>query len=223
MQTPKVTFPFVLVNFKTYPGGTGEKALQLAKIIESVSLESGVCMIPAVQLSDLRMVCEAVSVPVFAQHVDGVEYGSNTGHVLAEAVAEAGAAGTLINHSEHRVGDQVAACVAAANRVGLTTVVCAQDSDEAQTLGELDVDYIAVEPPELIGGDISVSTANPDLISDSVAKVGEGRVVVGAGVKTGEDVKIAKELGSVGILVASGVCKVDNPEEVLMDFASNFR
>ena len=46
-----------------------------------------------------------------------------------------------------------------------------------------------MEPPELIGGDISVTTADPSIVSDTVAVVKavnpNVRVLCGAGVKSG--------------------------------------
>ena len=48
-------------------------------------------------------VAEAVEIPVFAQHIDPIKPGNSTGHILAESVKEAGAVGTLINHSERQL------------------------------------------------------------------------------------------------------------------------
>lgn len=218
MQDSKLEIPFVLVNFKTYLESTGENALTLGRVIESVSKETGVSMGIAVQAVDVRMCAKELDIPVFAQHVDAVGSGSNTGLVLAESLLQAGARGTLINHSEKRVPD-VGACIQSAKRAGLLTMICAEDDVEAASFLNLEPDFLAVEPPELIGGDISVSSAKPELISGAVDKIGEGRVVVGAGVKTGEDVKVAKDLGAVGVLVASGVCKASDPRSVLIEFA----
>jgi triosephosphate isomerase len=47
-------------------------------------------------------------------------------------------------------------------------------------------------------------------------------VLCGAGVKNGEDVRKAKELGAKGILVASGVVKAENPEEAIRDLLEGF-
>jgi triosephosphate isomerase len=84
-------------------------------------------------------------------------------------------------------------------------------------------DFVAVEPPELIGGDISVSTANPELISDAVATIGAGKVLVGAGIKNAEDVRIALKLGAVGVLVASGVVKAADPVAALEDLCKGMK
>ncbi|MBU1018923.1 MAG: triose-phosphate isomerase [Patescibacteria group bacterium] len=213
--------PIIITNFKTYETGTGSKALELAKIHAKVAADLKVSMAIAVQPTDLVTLVASVGFPVFSQHMDPVSYGSSTGHILPEAIKGAGAAGTLLNHSERRIPmDQIRASIERAKEVSLFTIVCAADDEEAAEIAAMGPDMIAVEPPELIGGDISVSTSDPDLIKRSAEVVGEGRLLVGAGVKTGEDVRIAVELGAAGVLLASGVTKAADPEAVLRDLAS---
>ena len=48
-----------------------------------------------------------------------------------------------------------------------------QDIDEAKSLAALVPDYVAVEPPELIGGDVSVTSADPQIVSDTASAVRE--------------------------------------------------
>lgn len=215
--------PVIIVNFKTYKEATGDKAVALAKICEKVAKETGKNIIPAVQAADIYRVSKAVKIPVFAQHADEAEQGQSTGAITIESVKEAGASGTLINHSEHRIGkDKIKKVVERAKKLGLITVVCAKDSDEGKELDVFKPDFIAVEPPELIGGDISVSTAKPEVIEESVKKIKGKRVIVGAGVKTKKDVEKAASLGGVGILVASGVVKAKYPEKELKALAEGF-
>jgi triosephosphate isomerase len=157
---------------------------------------------------------------VFAQHVDGVDFGSHTGKTPPQLAQRLGASGTLLNHSENRFSDfaLLEKAIIKAKQAGLFVVVCAESSQEgAEIMSKYRPDLIAVEPPELIGGDISVSTAQPELITDSVRRIGRKKVLVGAGVKNAQDVKIALELGAVGILVASGITKVHDPESALLD------
>ncbi|MDH5461050.1 MAG: triose-phosphate isomerase, partial [Candidatus Bathyarchaeota archaeon] len=96
----KLRTPIILINFKTYAEATGKKALKLAETAANVSLETDICIGLAPQLTDLASVARLVALPVFAQHIDPITPGSFTGHVLPESVKEAGATGTLINHSE---------------------------------------------------------------------------------------------------------------------------
>lgn len=213
--------PLILTNFKTYESATGKKALELAKIHANVATKTGKNITVAVQAFDLANIAQNTNLPVFAQNIDAVTYGSFTGWNLAEGAKSAGAVGTILNHSEHRLEFNVLEkSIKRAKEVGLYTVVCAETAREgAEIMQKFAPDLIAVEPPELIGGDISVSTANPEIISESVQLIGPGKVLVGAGIKNGEDVRIAIKLGAVGVLLASGITKVENPEEVLFDLA----
>jgi len=211
----------IIVNFKTYESAVGENAVALAKIHEVVAEETGAAIAVAVNALDLERVIAAVKIPVFAQHVDAAEFGSFTGGIVPELVKKMGAAGTLLNHSEKRLGENLAKSVEAAKAAGLQIVVCAEDDNEAEKIAaDLKPDFVAVEPPELIGGDISVTSANPEVVKNSVAKVGKTPLLVGAGVKNGTDVKTALELGAKGVLLASGVTKADDPAAVLRDLAS---
>jgi triosephosphate isomerase len=216
MQSKK---PIIIVNFKTYPSSTGEEAVHLAKICEKVAFETGTDVRVAVCAPDIYPVSQAVSIPVYAEHVDPYPPGRYTGSVLPEVVKTAGGTGTLLNHSEHQIPmKKLADSIKRASHVSLTTVVCANTPAKAKTIAKMKPDFIAVEPPELIGGDISVSKAKPGVISRSVKEV-KGkygiRLLVGAGIKTREDVVKALELGADGVLIASGVDLAPDHEKAL--------
>ena len=214
----------ILVNFKTYEQGTGKSAMELAKVCAEVHAGGKVDVGAAVQAVDLGSV-SGLELPVWGQHVDPVVYGSHTGHVLPEAVKGYGAVGTLLNHSEHRVSEEVIKkTIARCKEAGLKVILCVETPSEAAKFGLLGPDMIAIEPPELIGGDVSVSTAKPELISDTVKalKGTDIPVLCGAGVKNGADVAKAKELGAVGILLASGVVKNEDPGKVLKEMVEAF-
>ena len=219
---PEIKTPVVIINFKTYPQATGEKSVTLAKVCQSVSHEYDVPIVVAPQISDLYRVVEAVDIPVFSQHMDPGEQGRFTGHVLGEALVEAGCSGTLLNHSENRMQlADVELAVTKARKLDLYTVVCTNNPAVSVAAATMTPDSVAVEPPELIGGDISVSKAQPELISDTVERVHriDERIPVlcGAGIKDHEDVRIVMRLGCKGILVASGVTKAADPENALLD------
>ncbi len=220
----KVRTPLILVNFKTYSEATGKKAIKLAKTAENISLETEVCIGLAPQFTDIAPIARQVSVPVFAQHIDPVKPGSFTGHVLAESVKQAGAVGTLINHSERRLKlADIEATIARAREAGLVSLVCASSTDVSAAVAALGPDMIAVEPPELIGTGIPVSKAKPEVITGAIELVErinpDVLVLCGAGLTMGADVAAALRLGTKGILVASGVVKAKYPHKVLLEFA----
>jgi len=219
-----MNLPTIIVNFKLYEQGTGQSAVELAKIHEKVAHETGASIGVAVSALDLVRVVDSVDIPVFAQHVDLVEYGSFTGHVLPHEVKEIGAYGTLLNHAERQLGDhELRDSIKKAKDSGLYVVACANTPEAAEKIVDWEPDLVAVEPPELIGGDISVSKAGPEIIEDSVKLIGQNKVLVGAGIKDPEDVSIALQLGACGVLLASGVVKSDDPFGALMGLVSGLK
>jgi len=224
----KLQIPMIIVNFKTYLEATGEKSVELAKKAEKVSADTKVLIGVAPQFVDIAVVAEAVSIPVFAQHIDPIQPGSHTGHVLAESVKEAGALGTLINHSERQLKlSDINAIIKMTREKSLVSLVCANNPAISASAAALKPEIIAIEPPELIGTGIPVSKAKPEVITDTIRRVREinKKVVIlcGAGISHGEDVEAALRLGTQGVLVASGIVKAKDPDRVLREFAEATR
>jgi len=220
----KIQTPIILVNFKTYLEATGRRAVELAKVAERVSREIRVSICVAPQFTDIALVAGEVEIPVFAQHIDPIKPGSHTGYVLADAVKEAGAVGTLINHSERQLRiSEIDAAIKIAREKELVSVVCANNDTISAAIAALKPDMVAVEPPELIGTGVSVSKAKPEVIESTIRLVREinptVKILCGAGVSDGEDVAAALRLGTDGVLVASAVVKAKDPYRVLLDFA----
>ncbi len=216
--------PIILVNYKTYSEATGKKAVKLSKIAEDVSMETGVNVSVAPQLADIASVCDAVSIPVFAQHIDPIFPGSSTGHVLLESVKEAGAIGTLINHSERRLKlCDIEAIVARTREANMISVVCTNNAPVSEAAAALKPDIVSLEPPELIGTGIPVSKSKPEVVTETVALVKHVNpdivTLCGAGITKGDDVAAALKLGTMGVLVASGIVKAKDPRKVIMEFA----
>ena len=217
--------PVIVLNVKTYAEATGNKALEIAEIMDKISKETGASMAISVQATDLTMCAEKVSIPVFAEHIDPIKPGSHTGWTLPEAVKATGAVGTLINHSEHRLKlADIDICIARAKELGLGHIVCSNNIVTSKAIAALSPNFVAVEPPELIGGDISVTTADPGIVSGSVDAVRDVdknvKILCGAGVKNGKDVAKSIELGAEGVLLASGIVKAKDKESVVQDLVS---
>ncbi len=216
--------PVIVLNVKTYAEAVGNKSLEIAKHMEKIGEEIGVSMAISVQAADIRLLKD-VNIPVYAEHIDPVKPGSHTGWTLPEGVKDAGAVGTLINHSEHRLKlADIDFCVTRAKELSLGQIVCTNNVTTSKAAAVLNPDFVAVEPPELIGGDISVTTADPDIVKNSVEEVQKinknVKVLCGAGVKNGRDVAKSIELGAEGVLLASGIVKADDKEKVIRDLAS---
>ena len=215
----------IVVNFKTYESAQGDAAVALAKAMEEVDATTDATMVAVVSAFDLSAVkAAAPNLEVWAQHLDPIGWGSNTGWLHPETAMARGAAGSIINHAEHKVDISHVENLLSQLPDEFPVCACAADIDEAKALAALSPTFIAVEPPELIGGDISVTTADPGIVSGTAAAVkaanAEVRVLCGAGVKNGADVAMAIELGTEGVLLASGVTKASDPLAVLNDLVS---
>jgi triosephosphate isomerase (TIM) len=216
--------PVIIVNFKTYLESTGKRAIELAKHAERAAKETGANIIVVPQFADLAGVVGAVEIPVFAQHIDPIKPGNSTGHILAESIIEAGAVGTLVNHSEMQLKlADVDAVVRLTREKKLTSCVCTSNPSISAAVAYLNPDIISIEPPELIGTGVAVSQAQPEAVTNTirlVRKVNDEAVILcGAGISRGEDVSVALKLGTRGVLVASGIVKAKDPYSVLRAFA----
>ena len=218
----------LVINLKSYIETIGKRGLELLEAAEKVAEEYGINIVIAPQFTDIYLLAKNVKkVKIFAQHIDPIEPGAHTGYILPEAVKEAGAVGTLINHSEKpmKIID-IEKAINMAKRLGLTTIVCANDEIVGAAIAKLNPDYVAVEPPELIGTGISVSTAKPEIVINSVKMIKEVnpnvKVLVGAGISNKEDVKKALEYGAEGVLLASAVTKAKNFYEKIKELAEGF-
>lgn len=212
---------FVLVNLKAYqvdPVAVGDAAAAV-----SVPDEATIAVAP--QAAHVERVA-ATGVQTWAQHVAPIEPGSHTGQPLAEALGAAGAVGTILNHSERRLAlGAIETAVAAAERAGLSTIVCAATPAQAGAVAAFEPDAVAIEPPALIGTGTPVSQADPDLVTDAVAAVTavdpEIPVYCGAGISSGEDVRAARELGAEGVLLASEVAKAPDSAAALENLVAD--
>ncbi len=217
--------PIVILNYKTYLESSGENALELARALKSASEESGITMVAAPQAADIYRIQDQISLPIFAQHIDPITPGGHTGSNLIETLIEAGISGSLINHSENRMKladiDEV---IQLCKQNDIESCVCTNNIATSKAIATFSPDAVAVEPPELIGTGIPVSQAQPEVVKDSVKGVKsinkKIKVLCGAGISTGDDMKAAMDLGADGVLLASGIVKAENPKEALLDLVS---
>ena len=217
----KITYPAIFLNCKTYVESSGEKGIKLAKIAEKVAEEynSSIIIIPQHPL--LAKIVDEVNIPVFSQSINPRIAGSHTGWILPDNLKSIGVKGTLINHSEHR--DTIANIENSINmckELNLYSLTCSNNAKTSLGLAACLPDAIAMEPPELIGSGISVST-KPEIIRETIYLIKkhfeEVKTVVGAGISTKKDVSDSIELNAEGILLASAFVKAKDPEKILIE------
>ena len=215
-----------IINFKNYEDIAGVKSIQLAKTAAKIAKKHKIKIVVCLPQHLISEVAK-VSDDVYAQHLDNSKVGSTTGFVIPEIVKKSGVVGALINHSEHRIPEKdIEELVARLKELKMKLVVCVQDVKEASAYARLNPNYIAIEPPELIGSGKAVSKEQPKIITDSFNAVKNAnnstQLLCGAGIVSGEDVLRALELGAKGILVASGIVKAKNWEKSIEEFALAF-
>ncbi|MGN1362901.1 MAG: triose-phosphate isomerase [Methanobrevibacter sp.] len=217
--------PVVILNFKTYLEASGENALELAKALESAADESGIQMMAAPQACDIYRIKEETSIPILSQHIDNISPGSHTGSTLFDALISSGIDGSLLNHSEKRL---TLADIHELNQKlkdnDLISCICTNNVETSVAAAYFSPDIVAIEPPQLIGTGISVSQAEPEVVKGTVDKVKavnkDVKVLCGAGISTGEDMRSAIDLGAEGVLLASGIVKAKDPRNALIELVS---
>lgn len=217
-QGLEITPPFFEIGPKAYM--FGPEVVDLARQADALSRAYDVQIIITPQDVDIANVARAVdTVLVFAQHMDPLERGRGVGSVLPEAVKAAGAAGVLLNHVEKRVSrDELARTIRRADDVGLATMVCADDTDDAISIAELEPNVIIVESPVLIAGGrrdesgrASIAVAN-----EAIWHVNRGiRVLHGAGITGAKDVHAVIAAGAQGAGSSSAIFMARDPQAML--------
>jgi len=212
-----------IINCKNYEEIAGGKIIEFVKIAEKISKKYKIKIAVAPPQHLIGLVANS-SIPILAQHVDNSNVGSTTGFMIPELLKKSKVSGSLINHSEHRISsDEISKLVLKLRELKMISVVCVKDVAEAKKYAKLNPDYIAIEPPELIGSGKAVSKEKPELITKSADVVNSAKnktkLLCGAGIVSGQDVTKALELGSKGILVASGIIKAKNWTKIIEEFS----
>jgi triosephosphate isomerase (TIM) len=213
--------PIILINFKLYKESVANKALQLAKEISKVK-KTNYDIVVAPSLLTIKEVAQKTNLTVYSQHTDHVELGAHTGRISVKELKAVGVKGTILNHSERKIPlNYLQEIVEICKTNRIKTVVCASTLSEIKKVALFHPNYIAYEPKKLIGGDISVTESNPDIIVEAVELVKEisprTKLLCGAGVHSKEDLGHALLLGTHGVLIGHAVPKAKDPAKLLRE------
>ena len=212
-----------VINCKNYEEIAGDKIIKFVKIVKKISKKYKVKIAISPPQHLVGLVANS-SIPILAQHIDVSKVGSTTGFIIPELLKKSKVKGSLINHSEHRItSKEIEKLVLKLKELKMISILCVKDIAEVKKYVKLNPDYIAIEPPELIGSGKAVSKEKPELIAKAASIVNNSKnktkLLCGAGIVSGEDVAKAIELGSKGILVASGIIKAKDWNKVISEFA----
>ena len=201
-----------IVNVKVYENVLKDPISFISPLLKTRSDHFQIAF--AVPAFNIQSLSKSFGENVMGQHVDLNPYGPFTGSVPMESLISMGIKSSLLNHSERRIEREVIfETVKKAKKLDFGLVVCCESLREIEVFSSNGANVIAYEPPELIGGDISVSTSKPDIIMEGVkvCRRNGATLFVGAGVKTREDVEKSLEQGAEGILISSGITKAKDP------------
>lgn len=220
-----VDYPHFQVNFKVYPGTSGEDGLQFARLIERVGTNVGANFVVTPQIPDLGLVAEGTDLPVTAPYVDATEPGRGMGRVLPETVRAAGADGAVLNHAENRETlTDLARKIARCHDVGLDSFVCVDSIEMGEAVAPFDPDAVVLEKPEDISTDRAITRTHPELVRTFVDVMHREnphiKCHVGGGIGSAEDVRLAFEQGADATGAASAISLADDPESILTEIGT---
>ncbi|MBA3749809.1 MAG: triose-phosphate isomerase [Nitrosopumilus sp.] len=226
MNIYKKKGPFI-INLKNYLETSGDNTIEIVKVAERVSEKLDVEIIISPPQPSLALIAKRTKLNVISQHIDLKKTGSTTGYYVPEIIKKVGAIGSIINHSEHELKiDEINPLIEKLKELNLVSVVCVKTVEELKIILEFEPDFIAIEPPELIGTKKSISSEKPFLILECGKLVSKSnkktKLICGAGINKNEDIKIAIENGVSGILVSSSITKANNWENKIFELASAF-
>lgn len=218
MKKATLRRPFFVVNPKSYL--YGEEILSLAKYTDALAKKHDVDVLFTAQLIDIPAIVAGTSnLIVTAQHMDGLVPGKGMGHVLPEALYQAGVRGTFLNHAEHpMIVSELAKAMKRADELGILTIVCADTVEEAQAIAKLHPDVMVCEPTSLIGtGQVSDKNymASTNEAVKSVSP--DTKVLQAAGISTAQNVYDAIIIGADGTGGTSGIVCAKDPHKTSDD------
>lgn len=206
----------LVINLKNYK--VGKEVFDLVKKIEIYYNKADI----AVPVAEIKEIAKSVgaNTKIYAQHVDYQEIGRGTGFVTPESLINAGASGSLLNHSEHRVSlAEIKKTIKRCNEVGLRLIICSSSLREVSQLKKLNPYAIAFEDKKLIATGKSITEHNQHDIKKFVDIIKDTEIIplCGAGISKGEDIAHALVLGCRGVLVSSAVANSQTPEKFLKE------
>ena len=140
-----------VINCKNYEEIAGENIIKFVKIAEKISKKYKIKIAISPPQHLIGVVANS-TIPILSQHIDDSKVGSTTGFVIPELLKKSKVKGSLINHSEHRISSkEIEKLVLKLKELKMISILCVKDIAEVKKYVKLNPDYIAIEPPELIG------------------------------------------------------------------------
>ena len=212
MNKAKLRRPFFVVNPKSYLYGEAE--LKLAKVADELAKKYDIDILFTAQHADLRLVAEnTTNLIITAQHVDGHSIGRGMGKILPEAIVEAGAQATFLNHAENPLTiSQLVKAMQRCRELGMLTIVCSDNDEDTKAIATLKPDVMVCEQTSLIGTGKAADASYMKTTTELVKSISPNTLVLqAAGISTPDDVYNAITAGADGTGGTSGIVCADDP------------
>ena len=221
---PTLSVPFFEIGPKNVLRRPELHALLAAAQLQSRRL--GVAVIATLPVTEIEpAVLLFPDLHLFAQHMDPDPPGNSVGRVIAEALADAGASGVMLNHADHPMRlDDIAAAVGRARSNGLMSLVCAADEPAAAAVAALSPDILLYEPPALIGhGGGALRPWIPRI--NALVRAIEPRTLImhAGGVATPENARDIVRAGAAGTGATSAIINAPDRGKIVEGFLSAVR
>lgn len=213
----------IILNFKTYPETFSNKSEDLAKIIKETSANYKTQVIIAAPALDACHLQNSTGVEVWLQSIDEYSEGKHSGWVSLKQAQSLGINGSLINHSEHRLKKGTIQKILASKPKDFKIVCCAHSLNQISWIKKSSPDYILYEPPELIASpDKSIASEKSESIRNAVTLASPVPLIVGAGIKSTEDVRVSRKMGAIGVCLSSAFVLSKDPKDLLIKLLEGF-
>lgn len=216
MEKAQLRRPFFVCNPKAYV--YGQSSLALAKKCEELAVKYDIDVIFTAQHVDLAMIVkECPHLVVTAQNMESLRPGRGMGHILPEALKEAGVKATFLNHAENPMTiNELAKTIERANELGILTVVCSNEEADTRAIAELHPDVMVCELTSLIGTGKTADESYMKATNDIVKSVSPNtKTLQAAGISSGEDIYNAIKTGADASGGTSGIVAAADPMAML--------
>ena len=213
MANPFLQTPYFEIGPKCYL--CGEEALKLALRADALAAELEIGIIFTPQAVDIAPIAKATHhIKIFAQHMDALRPGRGMGSTLPEALKSAGAHGTFLNHAERKLSlPEIAAAIDRAREVGLLSLVCVDNIEQALCVSEFRPNLLLLESEAQIGrSDASADIGHILRAKEQLSGIDPTiSVMFSSGIHTEADIAAVIRAGAEGTGCTSAIMCADDP------------
>ncbi|MEI6462795.1 MAG: triose-phosphate isomerase [bacterium] len=208
----------LIVNYKNYKSGFADNGMALSKLIAEANSEVYFAP-PQVELSRYsNMKNPALSRLGVAQHVDVSEGERSTGFITPEILNNLGISFTIVNHAEHEISlEQIESTIKLCKKYSIKVFLCFKSIKQLELFRVFSPEYYVYEPEELIGTKNSVVQTQPETIENLREMLEGKKLLIGAGINSEDDIRIAYEMKVDGLLLSSMVMENGDPTSLLLN------